>query len=256
MTELCSITNLYIPLYMEVYGTIDTACRLMVPDAWAEKFGSLEQINLISETNGSFDSCSSCKRLETSRLHELHESKLPLFHVPNLFVTNFQVLMLMYAGWSMTPRGGRPWPGHGAINSTAHHMQCSSIIKPGRSKSAYDSAYDCGATFSADRLYLAGPLGSIIQIAVAGKTRPPFCIVLFIRQWKVAVTIHSARGTACITASFMQLNEVDAIASSNALKIGKNDRNIVGDVRGHVQVKMFDFSKATGLALNNDVGRI
>ena len=28
-------------------------------------------------TNGNFDSCNSCKRLGTSRLHELHESKLP-----------------------------------------------------------------------------------------------------------------------------------------------------------------------------------
>ena len=29
------------------------------------------------ETNGNFDSCNSCKRLGTSRLHELHESKFP-----------------------------------------------------------------------------------------------------------------------------------------------------------------------------------
>ena len=29
------------------------------------------------ETSGSFDSRNSCKRLGTSRLHELHESKLP-----------------------------------------------------------------------------------------------------------------------------------------------------------------------------------
>ena len=29
------------------------------------------------ETNGNFDSCSSCKRLVPSRLHELHESKFP-----------------------------------------------------------------------------------------------------------------------------------------------------------------------------------
>ena len=29
------------------------------------------------ETNGNFDSCNSCKRLATSRLHELHESKFP-----------------------------------------------------------------------------------------------------------------------------------------------------------------------------------
>ena len=28
------------------------------------------------ETNASFDSCNSCKRLGTSRLHELHKSKL------------------------------------------------------------------------------------------------------------------------------------------------------------------------------------
>ena len=32
---------------------------------------------MIRETNGNFDSCNSCKRLGTSRLHELHESKFP-----------------------------------------------------------------------------------------------------------------------------------------------------------------------------------
>ena len=44
---------------------------------WAEKFESFERINSIPETNGNFDSCISCKRLGTSRLHELHESKSP-----------------------------------------------------------------------------------------------------------------------------------------------------------------------------------
>ena len=44
---------------------------------WAEKFESFERINSIRETNGNFDSCNSCKRLGTSRLHELHESKFP-----------------------------------------------------------------------------------------------------------------------------------------------------------------------------------
>ena len=29
------------------------------------------------ETNGNFDSCNSCKRLGTSRLHELDEPKFP-----------------------------------------------------------------------------------------------------------------------------------------------------------------------------------
>ena len=39
-------------------------------DTWAEKFESFERINSIRETNGSFDSCNSCKRLGTSRLHK------------------------------------------------------------------------------------------------------------------------------------------------------------------------------------------
>ena len=51
--------------------------RLLTPYTWAEKFESFERINSIRETNGNFDSCNSCKRLGTSRLHELHESKFP-----------------------------------------------------------------------------------------------------------------------------------------------------------------------------------
>ena len=43
------------------------------PDTWAEKFESFELINSIRATNGNFDSCNSCKRLGTSRLHELRE---------------------------------------------------------------------------------------------------------------------------------------------------------------------------------------
>ena len=49
----------------------------LTPYTWAEKFESFERINSIRETNGNFDSCNSCKRLGTSRLHELHESKFP-----------------------------------------------------------------------------------------------------------------------------------------------------------------------------------
>ena len=47
------------------------------PDTWAEKFESLERINSIRETNGSFDSCNSCERLVPSCLHELHKLKPP-----------------------------------------------------------------------------------------------------------------------------------------------------------------------------------
>ena len=50
------------------------------------------------ETNGTFDSCNSCKRLVPSRLHELHESKFPLFHASNLSVRNFRIFLLMYPG--------------------------------------------------------------------------------------------------------------------------------------------------------------
>ena len=47
------------------------------PGYMSRKIVSLKQINSIRKTNGNFDSRNSCKRLGTSRLHELHESKLP-----------------------------------------------------------------------------------------------------------------------------------------------------------------------------------
>ena len=42
-----------------------------------KKIESFEQINSIRVPDESFDSCNSCKRLGTSRLHESHVSKLP-----------------------------------------------------------------------------------------------------------------------------------------------------------------------------------
>ena len=42
-----------------------------------KKIESFERINSIRERNGNFDSCNACKRLGTSRLHEVHESKFP-----------------------------------------------------------------------------------------------------------------------------------------------------------------------------------
>ena len=54
-----------------------TAMPTLTPYTWADKLESFERINSIRETNGNFDSCDSCKRLGTSRLHELHESKFP-----------------------------------------------------------------------------------------------------------------------------------------------------------------------------------
>ena len=37
----------------------------VAPDTWAVKFESLERVNYIHESNGSFDSCNSCKGLGT-----------------------------------------------------------------------------------------------------------------------------------------------------------------------------------------------
>ena len=45
------------------------------PGYMSRKIKSFERINSIQETNGNFDSCKTCKRLGTSRLQELHESK-------------------------------------------------------------------------------------------------------------------------------------------------------------------------------------
>ena len=49
-------------------------------------------------TNGNFDSRNSCKRLATSRLHELHESKFPFVTLSNLSVRNRRFFLLMYPG--------------------------------------------------------------------------------------------------------------------------------------------------------------
>ena len=56
---------------------VSPVCASSTTYTWAEKLESFERINSMRETNGNFDSCNSCKRLGTSRLHELHESKFP-----------------------------------------------------------------------------------------------------------------------------------------------------------------------------------
>ena len=72
----------------------------MIPDTGAEKFESIERINSMRKTNGSFDSCNSCKRLVPSRLHKLHESKLPFVSRIEIIrsVQNSRFFLLMYPG--------------------------------------------------------------------------------------------------------------------------------------------------------------
>ena len=54
-------------------------------------------------------SCNSCKRVRTSRFHELHESKFPfVLRIEFIPVRNFRILLLMYPGSSSTVR--RPSP--------------------------------------------------------------------------------------------------------------------------------------------------
>ena len=66
---------------------------MVTPYTGAEKFESFERINSIRETNGNFYSCNSCKRLGTSRLHELHESKF-------LFVSRIEFIRSKLSNFS------------------------------------------------------------------------------------------------------------------------------------------------------------
>ena len=70
----------------------------MSADIWAEKLDSLDRMKSIRETNGSFDSCNSCKRLGTALLFgEIKEKNL--FHVSNISsVLNFRFFLLPYLG--------------------------------------------------------------------------------------------------------------------------------------------------------------
>ena len=64
------------------------------------------------ETNGNFDSCISYKRLGTSRLHELHESKFPFvsrieFIPSKLLNFSAHVYGATELSWAELPGGGR-----------------------------------------------------------------------------------------------------------------------------------------------------
>ena len=76
-----------------LFGVHRDATRNTDPGYMSRNIDSLEGMNLTRETNGSFDSWNSYQRLRTSRLHELHESKLPFVEsnsTSNLSVRNFE----------------------------------------------------------------------------------------------------------------------------------------------------------------------
>ena len=91
------LTNDKVQYRLQAFTSEDT----MTPDTRTEKIESFKRTNSICKTNGNFGSCNSCKRPGTSRLYELHESKLPFvsLHVSSSSVRNFQLFLLMYPGF-------------------------------------------------------------------------------------------------------------------------------------------------------------
>ena len=104
-----------------IVGTLST------PDTWAEKLESLERINSIRETNGNFDSCNSCKRLDEKQTeiltHVTHANgwepavymsymsqNFRLFLLSNLSDLNFLIVLLMYPGSLSCKPSCRDWP--------------------------------------------------------------------------------------------------------------------------------------------------
>ena len=67
-----------------------------------KKIESFKRINSIRETNGNFDSCNTGKRLRTSRLHELHESKFPFVSRTELSHWKLSIFVLLMYPVSLT----------------------------------------------------------------------------------------------------------------------------------------------------------
>ena len=65
---------------------------------------SFERINSIRVTNGNFNSSNSCKRLGTSRLHELHESKFPFVTCIEFIRSKLSNLSAHVSGAAVFPR--------------------------------------------------------------------------------------------------------------------------------------------------------
>ena len=82
------------------------------PDTWTEKLESFERINSMRETNGNFDSCNSCKRLEPAVYMSCMSQNFRLFHVSNLSVRNFRFFSAHVSG-IIEPRCGAAGGGGG-----------------------------------------------------------------------------------------------------------------------------------------------
>ena len=92
------------------------------PGYMTRKIRKFQRINSIRETNGNFDSCNSCKRLGTSRLHELHESKFPFVSRIEFIRWNFRIFLVMYPGSVWEDTGATHPPGQ-STNAGTHHAR-------------------------------------------------------------------------------------------------------------------------------------
>ena len=89
------------------------------PVYMSRKIRSFERINSICETNENFDSCNSYKRLVSSRLHELRESKFP-------FVSRIEFIRSKLSNFSAHVYGD-------TVRSTATHLPVGGDAKSMRS---------------------------------------------------------------------------------------------------------------------------
>ena len=85
------------------------------------KLECLERKNTMRETNRSFDSCNSCKRLVSSRLHESHEPKFPFVSRIEFIRSNLSNLSAPVCGAAADligcRAGGAGGPHHDAAQS-------------------------------------------------------------------------------------------------------------------------------------------
>ena len=116
----------------------------LTPDTRAQQFESLQRINSIRQTNGSFNSCNSCKWLGPA----VYMSKtLRLFHVSNIFVVNFRFCLLVYPGSPLAPpwRGtSRPCPAsprHAEVRQTL--LKCTGNLSENRRRVCHCNGHIC-----------------------------------------------------------------------------------------------------------------
>ena len=101
----------------------------VIPDTWAEKIETLQRICSLRETNGSFDSYNSCKRLVPSRLHVLHESKFQFVSRIEFFCSKLSIFSAHVSGITIRRkralRRAWRWP---SVRRAGPHVTCEAAV--------------------------------------------------------------------------------------------------------------------------------